>query len=190
MLRVFQLVIVIWNFLKLVLIYGELPRRAPTPTVYWPYVYEMERDIYGHTFNHIGAPPDDIWMTTVRSGTRSPNEARLLANETVIPLKNIEMQAKSVAVHVKPLSGYLEPSRWHEDIRKATSVIELNAIDTRARKEIEIILQTAQQENRPGLTKTEDAWCEVLYDIVARCRDKSKILAAKEQARQRVMTDA
>lgn len=115
-------------------------QEIPKPTVYWPHVYELEREIYGHTFKHMGAPPD--LMNPVATAALSPNEARLREG-TAIPYKNIEMQANGVLSHREPIT-----------------------VVNRARKEAELILAKAQLEGRHVLTDYEDKQLQLLFEVI------------------------
>jgi hypothetical protein len=61
-------------------------RRAPRKRIDWVAVYQMECEVYGHTFTHIGAPePRPLSMSLL-----APNERRTLAD---------------VSDHIQPLSS-------------------------------------------------------------------------------------
>lgn len=128
-----------------------------TPRVDWSSVYLMEQAIYGHTFPHLGAPPNK------------------LERPEPVSVNNVKTEGNTVE-HLIPLSyvaqrqwNFIDPTAWQSAIDNAKTLKEVNAVEIKARKEIELLLANVHQEGRPNLTSIEAAHAGILYNVIDAC---------------------
>lgn len=87
-------------------------RRRPRKSVDWPKVYEMEMQVWGQTFEHMGAPPsridDDGYFHTRRSFPMENIETLAAAQRTIN-----ERRRKAGLPRERPVKGIPETPRYN-----------------------------------------------------------------------------